>query len=125
MASNGRIDDTVEGRGKTEWTGDNQSTACSFFLVYSPNGRPTLRRRQIGFMRDDASVETSSSPAANNVVQLVQTVMLNYMALHNQNEQFNSVFQRLGLAHGLGSGAMQDSLIAFDPVVNGTIAPSS
>lgn len=125
VASNGRIDDTVAGRGKTEWTGDNQSTACSFFLVYNPTGRPALRRRQIGFMRDDASVETSSSPAANNVQQLVQTVMLNYMALHNQQDQFNSVYQNLGLAHGLGSGAMQDSLIAFDPIVNGTIAPSS
>ena len=42
VASNGRIDDSAEGRGKGEWTGDNSSTAASFFLVYDPNGRPTL-----------------------------------------------------------------------------------
>ncbi|MCV6604853.1 MAG: general secretion pathway protein GspF, partial [Porticoccaceae bacterium] len=39
VASNGRIDNSVDGRGKGEWTGDNQSTASSFFMVYNPNGR--------------------------------------------------------------------------------------
>ena len=42
VASNGRIDDSAQGRGKGEWTGDNQSTAASFFLVYNPAGRPQL-----------------------------------------------------------------------------------
>lgn len=125
VASNGRIDDTMGGRGKGEWTGDNQSTACSFFLVYNPNGRPALNRRQIGFMRDDASVETSSSPAANNVPQLVQTVLLNYMALHGQAAQFDQLYTDLNLVHGLGGNSMQNSLIAFNGIVNGTIPPSS
>lgn len=122
VASNGRIDDTMAGRGKCEWTGDNQSTACSFFLVYNPSSRPTMIRRQIGFMRDDASVETASSPAANNVPQLVQTVLLNYMALHSQASQFDQLYTNLNLAHGLGSNSMQNSLIAFNGIVNGTIA---
>ena len=32
---------------------------------------------------------TSSSPAANNVNLLVQTVLLNYMALHDETGRFN------------------------------------
>jgi hypothetical protein len=122
VSSNGRIDDSVNGRGKGEWTGDNQQTAASFFLVYSPNGRPTLleennipttRRQQIGYFRDNGDVETASSPAANNVNLLVQTVLLNYMALHGMEEDFDNKFPR----HGLGNRDMQRSLIAFNPIV--------
>ncbi len=117
VSSNGRIDDSLEGRGKGEWTGDNQQTAASFFLIYDPKGRPTPIRRQIGSMRPDASVDTGSSPAANNVNQLVQTVLLNYMALHGEQGDFGARFT----GHGLGNSTMQDSLIAFSNVVNGTI----
>jgi hypothetical protein len=122
VASNGRIDDSMAGAGKGEWTGDNQSTAASFFLVYNPNGRPNLiddseSRRQIGFMRSDASVETASSPAANNVNLLVQTVLLNYMALHGEQGSFEARFMN----HGLGNSTLRDSLVAMQPIVNGTI----
>src|SRR5690606_3743124 len=81
--SNGMIDDSEMGRGKGVWTGDNQQTAASFFLVYNPGSVPVLleagtareaRHQQIGYMRPSGDVETSSSPAANNVNQLVQTV---------------------------------------------------
>jgi len=120
VSSNGRIDDSMDGRGKGEWTGDNQQTAASFFLVYDPNGRPTAIRNQIGFMRSDASVETASSPAANNVNQLVQTVLLNYMALHGEEADFGTRFG----GHGLGNSTMQDSLIAMPGIVSGTIPPS-
>lgn len=121
LASNGRLDNSVEGRGKGEWTGDNSSTAASFFLVYNPGSRPALlggtvaeqaRHQQIGFMRSDASVETASSAAANNVNLLVQTVLLNYMALHGEQGQFQTVvpFQ------GLGNAANLDRLTAFAPI---------
>jgi len=117
VASNGTIDNSVNGRGKGVWTGDNQSTAASFYLVYDPNGRPTARRNQIGYMRPDASVETASSPAANNVNLLVQTVALNYMALHGEEGSFGSVFT----GHGLGNSTLQDSLIGMEQIVSGTI----
>jgi len=64
VASNGTLDNSVDGRGKGVWTGDNSSTAASFFLVYSPAGRPALmggtaveqaRHQQIGYFRADAS----------------------------------------------------------------------
>lgn len=121
VASNGRIDDSEEGRGKGEWTGDNSSTGAAFFLVYNPTGRASLmgssiedqlRHQQIGFMRPDASVETASSPAANNVNLLVQTVLLNYMALHGEQANFANVVTN----QGLGNAAMLDRLTAFQPL---------
>jgi hypothetical protein len=126
LSASGQVDNTADGRGKFMWTSDNQSTAASFFLVYNPRGRPTLvdtgaggaaRHQQIGYFRSDASVETASSPAANNVNLLVETVVLNYMALHGEQGQFAQKFPR----NGLGSAALQDSLIAFNPIVNGRI----
>lgn len=112
--SNGMIDDSINGRGKGVWTGDDQSTAASFILVYNPNGRPNLRyenRQQIGYFRPDGSVETASSPAANNVNLLVETVVLNYMALHGEENLYADYFRGIS---GLGSGAAVDRLIAFD-----------
>ncbi|WP_019600908.1 hypothetical protein [Teredinibacter turnerae] len=135
--SNGMTDDSEQGRGKGVWTGDNQQTASAFFLVYNPNGRPVLMgatpeeqavHQQIGYMRASGDVETSTSsdrpnPAANNVNLLVQTVLLNYMALHggNAQAQFETAFSSRGLSHGLGSAGIMDRLTAFEPIVNGTI----
>ncbi|WP_272961502.1 general secretion pathway protein GspF [Alcanivorax jadensis] len=125
VASNGRIDDSAEGRGKGEWTGDNSSTAASFFLVYDPNGRPTLntagstaeQHQQLGWMRPDASVETAGTPAANNVNLLAETVWLNYMALHGEQGLFSEKFPN----HSLGNSDSMDRLTAFEPIVSGTI----
>ena len=122
--SNGMTDDNAGGKGV--WTGDNSSTACSFFLVYNPGSRPVLIgadaaeqaiHQQIGWMRPDASVETSATPAAVQVNLLVQTVVLNYMALHGEHANFGSLFP----GHGLGNATSQDSLIAFNQIVNGFI----
>ena len=126
ISASGQVDSTTDGRGKFMWTSDNQSTAASFFLVYNPQGRPSLlstgvggaaRHQQIGYFRSDASVETASSPAAANVNLLVETVVLNYMALHGEQAQFAARFPR----HGLGNSTLQDSLIAFNPIVSGRI----
>lgn len=125
VSSNGRVDDSVNGGGKGEWTSDNQQTAASFFLVYNPVGRPVLlqedgvpitRRQQLGYMSAAGDVVTTSSPAANNVNLLVQTVLLNYMALHGEEGNFNGAF---GTA--LGTGTTLRRHVAFQPIVSGTI----
>jgi hypothetical protein len=127
LSSNGMIDDSANGRGKGQWTGDNQATAASFFLVYNPparGGRPVLltsgggaaRHQQLGYYSANGDVVNASSPAANNVNLLVQTVLLNYMALHTEAGQFNA---RFGTA--LGAGGALDAMIAFEPIANGTI----
>ncbi len=129
LSSNGTLDNSADGRGKGEWTSDNSSTAGSFFLVYNPNGRPTLLggtpeeqaiHQQIGYMTADGSVQRAATPMANNVISLVNSVVLNYMALHGEQGQFNALYQAMGISHGLGSDL--DSLTAFAPIVNGTIA---
>ncbi|MEM8685089.1 MAG: hypothetical protein AAGF72_16785, partial [Pseudomonadota bacterium] len=127
LSSNGAIDNTVEGRGKGEWTSDNSSTAGSFFLVYNPGRRPVIIgatpeeqaiHQQIGYMDANGSVQRAGTPAANNVPQLVNTAILNYMALHNEVGLFDGLFP----GHGLGNTAMLDALTAFTPICNGTIA---
>lgn len=120
LSSNGRVDMSADGRGKGEWTGDNQQVAAAFFLVYNPTGRPALlsedgipttRRQQLGYFSSSGDVVTASSPAANNVNLLVQTVLLNYMALHGEDVNFNARF-----GNALGTGAALRSQIAFNPI---------
>ncbi len=126
VSSDGVIDNSAEGRGKGEWVSDNSSTAASFFLVYNPGGRPVLRggtpeeqarHQQIGWFDAGASVQRAATPAANNVNLLVNTVLLNYMALHGEEGQFANVFPN----HGLGDSSLRDAMTAFDAIVSGTI----
>ena len=131
LSSNGVLDNSTEGRGKGMWTSDNSSTAAGFFLVYNPNGRPQLLgdtpdqqavHQQIGAMDTGGSVMVAATPAANNVNQLVNAVILNYMALHGEQGNFGNLLYP-GWNHGLGTSSTQlDALTAFDRIVDGTIA---
>ena len=121
LSADGVVDNSADGRGKFDWSSDNQQTAASFFLVYNPGGRPQLytedsrppaQHQQLGWFRNDGSVETAGTPAANNVNLLVETVILNYLALHGEQGQFGTLFP----GHGLGSATLQDSLIAFNSI---------
>ncbi len=125
LSSNGVIDNSVAGRGKGEWTSDNQDTAAPFFLVYNPptlGGRPQLltsagltaaQHQQLGAFSADGNVVRSGTPGANNVNLLVHMILLNYMALHGEQGQFASLFPN----HGLGDPALLDRYIAFAPIV--------
>ncbi|NND54346.1 MAG: general secretion pathway protein GspF [Gammaproteobacteria bacterium] len=126
--SNGMIDNSPNGGGKGVWTGDSSSTAASYMLVYNPSGAPQLytsgsdsnpaeMHQQIGWMRSDSSVETASTPAANNVNLLVESVILNYMALHGEQMLFDTA--PYFPMHGLGNAALMDSLIAFEAIAPG------
>jgi hypothetical protein len=127
ISAGGQVDSTVDGRGKLMWTSDNSSVASTYFLVYNPAGRPQLfdgggglpaaRHQQIGAFTPDGSVDATSSPAASSVLLLVQTVLLNYLALHGQSGQFAQLFPD----QALGSSTTLDSLTAFAPIVNGQI----
>ncbi len=123
--SNGMPDDSANtgtgaglqlgGGGKGQWTGDNSSTACSFFLVFDPVGPPTLvGSRQIGYMNAGASVVTSATPAANNPNLLVNMLLLNYMAVNGDISPGNTgAFTSIFPNHGLGNQAALDNYIAF------------
>jgi hypothetical protein len=125
LSSNGVVDTSAAGRNKGEWTSDNQDTAAAFFLVYKPGGRPVIftgsdgltpaQHQQLGFYTAGGDVVRSGTPGANNVNLLVETVLLNYMALHNEMGQFATQFPNNGLGSNL------DRLIGLAPIVNGTI----
>ncbi|MCB1625646.1 MAG: hypothetical protein KDI32_13720 [Pseudomonadales bacterium] len=120
LSANVTVDNSADGRGKSMWASDNQGTAASIMLVFNPGGRAQLRsptRQQIGNFSPDGAVVTSSSPAANSVNLLVETVVLNYMALHGEEGQFASRFPQ----NGLGGSQLRDTLTLFAPIVNGVI----
>jgi hypothetical protein len=114
-ATDGNGNIVLGGGGKGQWTGDNSSTASSFFLVFDPDGPPALvGSRQIGRMSADASVVTSATPAANNPNLLVNMLLLNYMAVNGDVSPGNTgAFTTLFPNHGLGNQTNLDSYISF------------
>jgi hypothetical protein len=138
LASDGTIDTSVAGRDKGVWTADNQNVSATYFLVYNPAGKAQPAQKnpemslQLGYMNPDGSQNTTSSPAGNNVPNLVQIVVLNYMALHGTSAVANwpTLWPGVGmsgpnLVNTLGSGASAlDPLISFQPLaglVNGKV----
>jgi hypothetical protein len=136
LFSNGMIDDSAAGRGKGVWTADNQNVAASYFLVFDPKAKPLPAQSnpemslQLGYCNPDGSQNTTSSPAGNNVFNLVQIVVLNYMALHGTINGLSAVngFPALwpspNVNNTLGTGSALSSLISFQPLaslVNGKV----
>jgi len=122
VSSNGQTD--ANGGGKGIWKGDNSSTAASFMLVYSKDtlaGRPLMVndpsqiaevRQQVGYMESDGSVETEATELSNNPAKLAEAVVLNYLALHGLDDQFEA-----RLPEGtLGQVDPRDDLVAFEPI---------
>jgi hypothetical protein len=134
LASNGMIDTSVAGRDKGVWTADNQNVAATYFLVYNPAGKPQAAQNnpemslQLGYFNPDGSQNTTGSPAANNVFNLVQMVTLNYMALHGVEGNFPTLYPAPNVNNTLGTTAAQlDPLISFQTLaglVNGKVPNS-
>jgi hypothetical protein len=117
LNSNMMVDSSAAGRGKLGWQGDNSSVASTFFLVYSPKGRPALLNgaagQQIGYFSADGNVVSSSSPVGNAVTTLVGAVILNYMGLMGTTAQYAAKLPMLPL----GSASQLDALTVFQPIV--------
>ena len=115
--SDGTLDNSADGRGKGVWKSDDSQTAAVFMLVHDPAGRPQLTSpsaQQIGHFRPSGDLETGATRISNNVAQLVEAVVLNYLALHNETGRFASLLP----SHGLGTGAQIDAVTAFQPIRN-------
>jgi hypothetical protein len=121
LSANNVVNMTAAGRNKLDWASDNQSTAATFALVYKPGtgGRPQFRTaaRQLGAYSAGGDVVTSAFAGANAVNLLVETVILNYMALHGEEANFATLFP----THGLGSSTNRDGLTMLAPLCNGTL----
>ncbi len=114
-------DGTTDGSGKGVWRGDNSSTASSFMLVYSNDdvaGRPSLVaepanvsgfRNQIGYFRQDGSVEIDANETSNRPAALAEAAILNYLALHGLDSEFETRLPNWTLTD-------REDLIAFEPI---------
>ncbi len=131
LASSGMIDNSVGGRGKGVWTGDNQNVAATYFLVFDPKAKPTPALSpemslQMGYFNADGSLNTNGSPAGNNVFNLVQMVVLNYIALHGAGAEtaFAGLYPAPNSNNTLGTGSTLTPLITYQPLaslVNGKV----
>ncbi len=135
LASDGTIDDSTGGRGKGVWTADNQNVAATYWLIYNPHGKATTAQSsieaslQLGYLNPDGSQNTTSSPAGNNVPNLVQMVVLNYLALHSANDlaRWPTLWggpSGPNTVNTLGSGSALDPLVMYNPLsglVNGRV----
>jgi hypothetical protein len=125
LASDGTIDTSVAGRDKNVWTADNQNVAATYWLIYNPAGKAMTAQSnvemslQLGWMNPDGSQDTNSSPGGNNVPNLVQMVVLNYMALHSTAAVANwpNLWPTIPTNNTLGAGAATlDPLIMYQPL---------
>jgi hypothetical protein len=78
---------------------------------------------QLGYFNPDGSQNTTATPAGNNVPNLVQMVVLNYLALHSAADlaRWPNLWPGMGLSgpntvNTLGSGAALDPLIMYNPL---------
>jgi hypothetical protein len=127
LASDGTIDSSTGGRGKGVWTADNQNVAATYFLVYDPKAKPTAFQSnpemslQLGYFNADGSQNTTATPAGNNVPNLVQMVVLNYMALHGTSavSLWPNLWPNTPTNNTLGSTAgVLDPLIMYNPLAS-------
>ncbi len=98
-------------------------------LVYRPTAPPVMMtasggiaRNQIGWFSADGSVATTSHPGANAVNQLVEVVILNYLAVHGQQGQMSTLFPTNGLDPRSTTGRPSHPWSELLASVNGVIA---
>jgi len=116
LSSSSMVDNSTGGRGKLAWQNDNQGTASTFFLVYSPKGRPTLMgadKQQLGRFKMDGNVDAAGSPGANAVNLAVEMVVMNYLGLHGRQGEMPTIFPTTTF----GSTAAIDKYTSFAPIV--------
>jgi len=111
VTSNGRIDNSANGRGKTVWTGDSGQRSAAIMLYYRAAGKPKLRDssvRQIGAFKDSGAVDNGVNKISSSVETLAMAVVANYLAIQGKEGDIAKV---------LGSdpfGSDIDQYLVFD-----------
>lgn len=94
ISSNGKIDNTTNGRGKLGWGGDSSQRASTFMLYYRQAGKATLRnagKRQIGAFKVNENVDLTASLISNNVTNLAKAVVANYLSLSGKEGTLDTI----------------------------------
>ncbi len=84
----GTTDDSPEGAGRVNWTGDNGTTSAQLCIVYKHNHKRSTqgslilegKTRQVGYFKKGGGINLSSTSVSNNVDGMWKAVTLNYMA---------------------------------------------
>ena len=117
LSSSGMIDNSVGGRGKGVWTGDNQSTAATFFLVYNPKAPIDRHPQPDRLLHGRRLGGEHRQPGRQRRQLLAEMVVLNYMALHGQEGAFQGMSWAMGVPTSLGSMGSYSSLIGMPQIV--------
>lgn len=75
------------------WGGDSGQRSASLMLAFNPAGKPAMRsaNRQLGAYKTGGSVDAVASPISNSVTNLAKAVVLNYLALHGEENRLEEV----------------------------------
>lgn len=125
----GTTDDTPAGAGRVIWSGDNGTTSAQVCIVYKHNHKRSTqgslilegKTRQVGFFRQGAGINLTSSSVSNNVDEMWKAVTLNYMACMSKVapdavvEDVKKRFKELFPSETLPKDA--DKLIRFKSIV--------
>lgn len=106
------IDDSAEGRGKYQWSGDSGQRSGAYMLLYRHAGRATLRNgiRQIGYYKESGGVENTATPASNSSTNLSKLITANFLALHGEEGNLESVVGDNPF------GAQLNNYLVFQPI---------
>ncbi len=75
------------------WGGDSGQRSASLMLAFHPTVKPAMRstNRQLGAYKTGGSVDAVASPISNSVTNLAKAVVLNYLALHGEENRLEEV----------------------------------
>ena len=86
---------------KFNFTNDDGQRASTFMLYYKhQGGRPQLYdssgsfdtlKRQVGWFKESAHVEKNANVLSNNVTNLAKAVVLNYLAIHGEENRLSEI----------------------------------
>jgi hypothetical protein len=85
---------TDPANGRLVWAGDSGQRSGSLMLAFHPAGKPAMRSasRQMGWYKaQSGSVDAVASPMSNSVTNLAKAVVLNYLALHGEENRLEEV----------------------------------
>lgn len=91
VSSGTAADNSAIGRGQFAFQADSGTQSAQFMLVYNPKGKPeSTGIRQIGAYTNGAGAVDQTTLVGNSIPNLTKAMLLNYMALHGKEGEFEN-----------------------------------